>query len=113
MFAAVDDIHHRHRKNVGIDSADVAVKRKSTRIGGCFGNCEADAQYRIRTKIGFVRSTVEINHHRIDVFLILCVEINQRVRNRAIDCGDRLKNAFAHVSRHVSVAFLGGFIRSG
>ena len=33
MDAAVQDVHHRHRQQIGIDPADIAVQRQADRLG--------------------------------------------------------------------------------
>jgi len=32
MFAAIDDVHHRHRQDMGRDAADIAIERQTARI---------------------------------------------------------------------------------
>ena len=113
MLAAVYNVHHRHGQHMRVDAADIAIERQTTRVCGGFGNRQADAQYRIGTQICLVVGSIEIDHYRINIFLVLGIEIGQRSRYWSVDRFDRLQHAFAHIARHISVAFLGGFIRSG
>ena len=110
MFAAVNDVHHRHRQHMRAHAADIAVKRQTARVSCGFRNCKANPQNCVRTEVRLVGRAIEIDHHRIDIFLILGIKIDQRFGNRAIHRLYRLQHALAHITRHVAIAFFGGFV---
>ena len=47
VHPAVEDVHHRHRQQVGIDPADIAVERQATRVRRRLRRRQADAEDRI------------------------------------------------------------------
>ncbi len=113
MLAAIDDVHHRHRQDMRIDPADIAIQRQPARIGSGFRNGQAYAQYRVGSKVRLVVSAIQVDHHRINIFLILGIEVDQRFTDIVIHRGYRLQHPLAHVARLVAVTLLGGFISAG
>ena len=52
--AAVEDVHHRHRQQVGVGPADVAVERQPGRLGRGLGDGERGAEDRVGAQVGLV-----------------------------------------------------------
>ncbi len=58
--AAVEDVHHRHRQQVGVGAADVAEQRQVGGLGGGPGDGERDAEDRVGAELGLVGGAVEL-----------------------------------------------------
>ena len=110
MLTAIDDIHHRHRQNARLSTADIAIKRLACGLGGGFGNGHRDAQNRVRTQTALILGAVHFDHNRINCGLFSGVKPNQRVGQFAIDARDRLLNTFAHIARFIAIAHLNRLI---
>ena len=72
--AAVEDVHHRHRQQVGVRPADVAVERQAGGVGGGAGDGERDAEDRVGAELGLVGRAVELDHRLVDEPLVVGVE---------------------------------------
>ena len=66
MHAAVDDVHHRHRQDVGVGAADVAVQRDLQLVGGGLGDGQADAEDGVGAEAGLVVGAVELDQRGVD-----------------------------------------------
>jgi hypothetical protein len=113
MHATIDDIHHRHRQNMRLDAADVAVKRQAGDIRRRLGGGERDSQNGVGAEPCLVRRAIERDHRRVDLALIFRVESAQGIENIAVDAFDRLENALAGKAPLVAVAQLDCLMRSG
>ena len=74
--AAIDDIHHRHRQNVGIDTAEILKQRQVAFQGGGFGRRQRDRQDGVGTESGLVGGAVQIDHrvvHRALIFGVIAL----------------------------------------
>ena len=58
VFAAVQDVHHRHRQSAGPDPTQIAIKRHVQGIGGSAGDSDGYTQDGVRAEVAFVRGTV-------------------------------------------------------
>ena len=72
--AAVDDVHHRHRQQVRVGAADVAVEREPGRVGRGPGDGERDAEDRVGAQLGLVGGAVGVEHRLVDEPLVVGVE---------------------------------------
>ena len=59
--AAVEDVHHRDREQVGVGPADVAEQREVGRVGGGAGDGERDAEDRVGAEARLVGGAVEVD----------------------------------------------------
>ena len=66
VHAAVDDVHHRHRQDVGVGAADVAVQRDRQVVGGRLGDGQADAEDGVGAEASLVVGAVELEHREVD-----------------------------------------------
>ena len=96
--AAVDDVHHRHRQQVGVGAADVAEQRQAGRLGGGLGGGERDAEDRVGAELGLVGRAVEVEHRLVDEALVVGVEADDRAGDRVDDAADGLLHALAEVA---------------
>src|SRR3546814_3238935 len=84
MFAAVDDVHHRHRQGARRDAADIAIERHAERIGGGLRGGEADAEDRIGAEAALVWRAVEVDYRLVEFALVLGIEADQRLSDIAV-----------------------------
>ena len=85
MRAAVEDVHHRHRQQIGVDPADIAVERQAARLGRRLGHRQADAEDRVGAEPALVVAAVERDHRRVDLGLVLGLVADDRVGDLAVD----------------------------
>ena len=97
VCAAVEDVHHRHRKDVSVRSAEVAEQGQRGRFGGGFGHRQGDAQDRVSSQPGLVRGSVEIEQCLIDQSLIVGGQSDDGRCDLVEDRLDRLLDAFTAV----------------
>ena len=64
--AAVDDVHHRDGKHLGVRTAEVFVERHSKLGGGGLGDGEGNAEDGIGTEVLLGGGAVEREHGRVD-----------------------------------------------
>ncbi|EAP76479.1 probable phosphopyruvate hydratase [Roseovarius nubinhibens ISM] len=113
MFAAVDDVHHRHRQDAGRGAADIAEERLGAEIRGGLGGGERDTEDGVGTEAGFVVGAVELDHRFVDGDLFGGVKAQERVGDLAIDGGDGLEHALAHVAALVAIAAFDRLVGAG
>jgi hypothetical protein len=111
--AAVEDVHHRHRQQIGVDPADIAVERQSERIGGGLGGRQADPEDRIGAEPRLVVAAVERDHLRVDRGLVLGVHPDHGFGQLAVGRAHRLADAFTAPLRLIAVAQFDRFVRAG
>ena len=110
--AAVEDVHHRHRQQVRVGTADVAVERQVGAVGGGLGDGERDAEDRVGAELGLVGGGVEVEHRLVDEPLVVGLEAEDRRRDRLDDALHGLLHALAEVAL-AAVAQLDGLERAG
>ncbi|MCD6057093.1 MAG: putative phosphopyruvate hydratase [Thermomicrobiales bacterium] len=113
MFAAIEDVHHRHGKRARVWPAKVAIERQPRRLGRRSGDRERDAENGVRAQPSLVLAAVEIAHRAIDSDLVERIEANDRFGERFVDVPDRDLDAFAAVAGGVVVTQLDRLVRSG
>ena len=113
MGAAVDDIHHRHRKCVGECAADITVKRQTGVFGSRFRNGQTHAKNSVGSKTGFVRRSVQINHRLVDQQLIVGIKTGQRFKNFGINGFNGFRHALTEIAALVTIAQLHGLVHTG
>ena len=112
MFAPVDDIHHRHRKNACGGATHIAIERLASIISRRLGRRQRHAEDGVGPKARLVIGTVHFDHRHVQRDLFGCVKPFQRVRNFAIYRLDRVQHAFAEVAGLVAIAPLHRFMRA-
>jgi hypothetical protein len=113
MRAAIDDVHHRDRQEVGGDAAQVAIERSTLRCCPCAGSGHGNGEDGIGSEAALVRCTVEGDHSAIDFGLLDGIFAVQGLGNLAVDVGDRLEGAFAEIAAFVAIPQFHGFVLSG
>jgi hypothetical protein len=95
--AAVEDVHHRHRQQVRVGAADVAVERELRGLGRGPGDRERDAEDRVRAEVGLVRRAVDLEHRLVDEPLVVGGQALDRGGDLLDHRGDGLLDALAGV----------------
>ena len=113
VFAAIDDIHHRHRQHPGRGAPHVAKQRLCGVISGRLGAGQRHAQNGVCPKARFIGRAVKFDHRHVDGHLFGHVKAHQRLGNLAIHGRNRLQHALAHVARRVAIAHFHRFMRPG
>ena len=113
MFAAVYDVHHRHRQQMRRNPADIAIERQSARIGSGLGHRQAGAQNGVGAKAALVLGAIERDHRMINVALILGIHIDQRLADLTVYRRHRMAHALAHIARGIAITQLHRLMRAG
>jgi hypothetical protein len=111
--AAVEDVHHRHRKDVRALAAEVAPQRQPLLAGGGVGRGERHAEDRVGAEARLVGRAVELDQRAVQTLLVLGVVAVDRLRDLAVDVAHGLRDALAQVGALVAVAQLGGLELAG
>ena len=107
--AAVEDVHHRHRQQVGVGSAQVLVQRQIGGIGGSLGHSQRDSEDGVGAEAGLVLSPVQVQQHLVDDALLGGVEGFQCGGDDLVDGLHRLRHPLAEVPALIAVTALHGF----
>ncbi len=99
MGAAIDDVHHRNRQDMGVRTADIAVQRQTGGLGGSLGDGERHAEDGVGAEARLVRRTIELDHQVVDLDLVFGIMTADRIIDLAIDRFDGLFNALAEITR--------------
>lgn len=117
VCAAIDDIHHRHRKTKVIrgvgDGGNVLIKGKMLGICNRLGGGEGNGENSIGAKIGLIFGVVEVEHKLIDLGLVAGVIADKNIANFIIYVPDGLEDTFAAKALWVAVAKFEGFASTG
>ena len=111
--AAVDDVHHRHGQDMGVESAEVAVQRDFEGGGGGAGHGHGDAEHGVGAELGLGLGAVEGDHGGIHGGLVAGIHADDRLGDQGIDVLDGLEGALAEIALLVAVAQFEGFIGAG
>ncbi len=108
--AAVEDVHHRDREDLGVGSAEVFEKREADLAGGGMRGGERDGEQRVGAELRFVGRAVEGDHCAVDGDLIEGIEAGEFLGDDLLDVRDGLGDALAQVAVLHAVAQLPGFV---
>ena len=113
MFAAIDDIHHRHRQDMRADPADVAIERQATRVRRRLRHRQADAQDRIGAQPALVLGAVQLDQRSVDLDLVLGLKPADGVGNLTVHRLDRIVHALAEPAALVAITLLDRLMCTG
>ena len=99
MLPAIQDIHHRHGKELCPDSAEIAVERHIQRCRRCLCTRHRDRQRRICAEIFLALRAVQLHELPVDCDLIQCITAVQRRGNLLIDILHRVLHPESEISR--------------
>ncbi len=111
MRAAVDDVHHRHGEDVGIDSADIAEERLAGGLCGGLGHGHRDAEHGVGAEFGFVVGAIELDQQFIERGLVHRIGADQFLE--VVDVGDGFQHAFAQIAGFITIAQFQRFVGAG
>ena len=111
--AAVEDVHHGHREDLGIDAPDVPEERDAQHVGRRPCRGQGDAEDRVGAELGFGLGSVHLQQERIQAVLVQRIVAEELRRDDLIHVGDRLANALAEIALLVAVAQLDGLVFAG
>ena len=77
MFAAIDDVHHRHRQNAGRGAADITIERLAGEFRRRLGCGQRYAQNGIGPQTTLVVGAVQLDHRLVNGDLFGGVDANQ------------------------------------
>ena len=100
---AVDDVHHRHRQQVGVRAAHVAEQRKAGGFGGSLGDGQGHAEDGVGAQALLVGGAVQVDHRLVDQALLGGVEAEDRRGDLVLHVGHGLGDALAQVAGLVVV----------
>src|SRR5699024_2889760 len=103
---AVEDVHHRHRQQVGVRAADVAEQGQVGALGGGAGRGQGDPQDGVGAELALVRAAVQVDQGLVQVPLVGGVQAEDLRGDGLGDGGDGVLHALAEVARLVTVAAL-------
>ncbi len=66
MGAAIDDVHHGNRQDIGVEAADVAVEGNAEGVGGGVGDGHRDAQHGVGAELGLGFGAVEVEQGAVE-----------------------------------------------
>ena len=110
VFAAIDNVHHRHGQSAGIGAADIAKERLPGIFCGGFGSSEGHAKDRVGPEPALVVRAVQFDHGAIDGHLFCGVKANQSLGDLAIYGRNGLEHALALVPRGIPIALFHGLV---
>ena len=112
VSAAVDDVHHRHGKNVGVGATEVTEELETSRFRSSLGDCKRNAEQRVRAQTRLARGAVEVEKGLVDGPLLDGVEADDGGCDLVEDGVDGLLDALAAVAG-ATVAKLDGLVLTG
>ena len=107
--AAVEHVEQRHRQDVRVRAADVAVQREVALLGGRLRRRERDAEHGVRPEPPLVGRAVEPAQLVVEETLVERLDPREGIGDLAVDVGDRGPDALAAVAV-VAVAQLDGLV---
>ena len=114
MFAAIDDVHHRHRQDMRRNAANITIEWQAARIRGGLGHRHAGAKDSIGADPALVGRAIERDHRQVDIALVLGIErADQHVADLGIHRIHRIDHALAQIAGLVAIAEFDGFMRAG
>ena len=110
VFAAVQDVEHRHRQNMGIDAAQVAIEGHAKRRRRRAGAGQRDTQDGIGAELALVRRAVQRNQRKVDPALVARIDALQRPADFRVHVLDGLEHTLAAEALLVAIAQLDGLV---
>ena len=113
VCAAVEHVHHRHRKGLGIAATDVVIQALAGRQRAGLRAREGHAEDGVGAETGLVRRAVELDEELVDRGLVKDVHALQRLCDLDVHVLHGLEHALAEVTALVAVAQLACFVHAG
>ena len=113
MSSAIDDIHHRNRKDMAVDAAEIPVKRHSEIVCGGLGYSEGNTENGVCSEVALGWSAVKLDHSHIDGPLVEGGHSDNFLGDLGVDVLYSLEYALSTVALRVSVAKLESLVLAG
>ncbi len=113
MGAAVDDIHHGHGQNFGVDPAEVLVQGQAEELSRRAGNGHGRAEHGVGPQAGFVVGVVKVKKGVVHMHLAQGIKAEQSVGDFSSHVFHSFFHTLAVVAFFVAVAQLKGFAAAG
>ena len=113
MFAAVDDVHHRHRQNPRRGAADISEQGQGAGIRSRLGDGHRHAQNGVRTQTALVVGAVQFDHRAVDGLLFGRIEPGNHLRDFSVYGIHGAQHTLATIAAFVAVALFHRFIGPG
>ena len=89
MGAAVEDVHHRGRQHMGMNTAHVSPERLARRLSRSTGHSQADTEDGISAQARFVVGPVQADQVTVNAFLVEGITPGKDGKNLGIDALNR------------------------
>ncbi len=103
MGAAIENIHHRHRQQLGVGAANVTIKRQTALIRRRTGHGQGNAQNGVGPQTPLVLGTIDVDHLLIHRHLIKHLHADHGIGQFAVDGIHRLGDALAQITALVAI----------
>ena len=113
MFAAVDDVHHRHGEDVSLHAAEILVKLQSQGFGCRLGCSQRNGEDGIGAQPALVFGSIELGQKVVKSALIQDIEAFKFRSDQFIDVAHRIENAEAQIASRIFVPELDSLEGSG
>ena len=113
VLAAIQDVHHRNRQNLGICTADVLVQRLSVVISSSSCASQGNRQRSICTQVALERRAIEIQHNLVNLGLAGNIHADQLRSDLGVDILNSLQNSLAAETLLITITELKSFPLTG
>ena len=105
--ATIDDVHHRHRQNMGVGSAEVAPQGQLEIIGCCLGHGQAGAEDGVGAEPALVVRSVQRAESDVDGPLLEGIDAVEEIGNLTVHETDGGVDTLAQVAAPTVAQFYG------
>ena len=112
MSTAIEDVHHRNRQFLSVDTAQILVQGQTGIFSGCFGAGKADAQDGIGTKFAFIFGSIKAQERLVNLDLTGRFKANEGIADDVVDVIHSLQDAFTEVTVLIPVTQFHGFMNA-
>ena len=113
MCAAVKNVHHGDRQNIGAHATQISIQRRFHGAGAGPGTGHGNRQNGIGAELRFIGSAIQLDHGIINAPLVSGVQPLQRVGDLGVDVAYRCLHAFAQITMLVAITQLHSFVLAG
>ena len=112
MRTTIDNIHHRNRQSVGINTTHITIKILTGFLSSSISHSQRNTQNSIGTQIRFIRSSIQFNHSVINRNLIGNIHTFQFFINCFINILNSFQHTFTKIQRFIIISKLTSFVNT-
>jgi len=112
MGAAVDHVHERHGQHLGVDAAQILMKRQGEKLAGGPGRGHGYAEHGVGPQAALVLRAVQVNQSIVDLHLAQGIHADDGFGDFAVHMFHGLEHALALVPFFIAIAQFQGFARA-